>query len=757
MIKKQFFLILVILGYLFTNSVFSKNNTQRLNHRQILDFNQNWLFEKDDWVGLNNASQEDWNDNYWEKIRLPHSWNANDTFDNEQGYYRGFGWYRKHFKIGKELKGRKLYLRFGAIYVGAEIWVNGNYFGPFNSGYTPIQIDITECVDMEKKNLIAIRVNNIHNDEIPPGRWRMDYNCYGGIYREVELISLSPVHLSENELFVTTPVVDQKFSQISVQIGVKNNTNVPRQTKVVCELFDGTKSVAKFSQSMQVPAGLNLILKNLKSSIKNTKLWSPESPYLYSLKITLFNDKNEAIDDLITKVGFRDFYFDSNKGFFLNGKHLELKGLNRHQCYPGLANAVPKRLQIEDVKILKDLGANFIRCSHYPQHPDLLNACDELGLLVYGELASWQHIGGEKFIGIMDQMMKEMICRDRNHPSIILWGLMNEGRSKKMFERIQRTTKRLDPTRPTIYAENHIKEAIELGTAFIPDVLGLNYKLQKYDELHQNYPHLKLTNSECTNPDGSILGDLETELAGLFKIKNDLDLIESRDYLGGACIWSMHDYGTEYKPVRPIQKSGVIDVYRRYKEAAYYLKSRWHKEPFIHISGHWTFPDEVGKIKDVYVWSNCDKVKLFLNGEIINKNTDEPNLWQVSYEPGELKAVGKKGRSEVKYILKTAGNPAKIVLSTLSSELVADGFDAIPFEAKIVDQNGVIVPLNKKIVSFGISGLGKLIGIGGETKVRTAKGSAIILVQSTGNVGTIYVTAKAEGLKLGQFQIIANK
>ncbi len=447
-----FFLILV---QVINKPVFPTNNILKLRHRQILDFNQNWLFEKDDWVGLNNASQEDWKDSHWEKIRLPHSWNTEDTFDNEQGYYRGFGWYRKHFKIGEAHKGRKLYLRFGAIYVGAEIWVNGKYFGPFNSGYTPIQIDITNCVKWDEDNLIAIRVNNVHNDEIPPGRWRMDYNCYGGIYREVELISVSPVHLVESEFFVTTPIVNKNLSEISVQLQVKNNSNESVRTKVVCELFDKTKSITKFFQSIQVPSGLTVTFNDVKALVKNTKLWSPESPNLYSLKVTLYKN-DEPIDDLITKIGFREFYFDSNKGFFLNGNHLKLKGLNRHQCYPGLANAVPRRLQIEDVKILKDLGANFVRCSHYPQHPEFLNACDELGILVYEELASWQHIGGEKFINIMDQMMEEMICRDRNHPSIILWGLMNEGRSKKMFDKLLQTAHRIDPSRPSIYAENHI-------------------------------------------------------------------------------------------------------------------------------------------------------------------------------------------------------------------------------------------------------------------------------------------------------------
>ncbi len=746
--------IILLVIFAMVESVPSQNNNFKLQYRQIIDFNQNWLFEKDDWIGLHNAAQEDWDDSRWEKIRLPHSWNAEDTFDAVQGYYRGFGWYRKHFQVDEKHKGRKLYLHFGAIFVGAEIWVNGKYFGQFYNGFTPIQIDITDSIRWDKDNLIAIRVNNIHNDEIPPGRWRMDYNCYGGIYREVELISLAPVHVVDTSFFITTPTVDELASVLAVQLEVKNNSAATAEAQVVCELFQENHRLAKFAQFIHVPSGLGVTVRDLHTVVKKAKLWSPDMPNLCWLKVTLYH-QNEPVDDLNTSFGFREFYFDANRGFFLNGKHLKLKGLNRHQCYPGLANAVPLRLQIEDANILKEMGANFVRCSHYPQHPAFLTECDELGILVYEEVASWQHIGGEKFIGIMEQMMDEMIRRDRNHPSIILWGLMNEGRSKKMFERLQKTANFLDPTRPTIYAENHIKEAIELGTAFVPDILGLNYDLQNYDQLHLNYAHLKLTNSECSNPDGSIFGDVAAELAGLFKIKNDLDLIESRNYLGGACLWSMHDYGSEYKPVWPIQKSGVVDVYRRYKEAAYYLKSRWSKEPFIHISGHWTYPGEEGKIKDVYVWSNCEKVGLLLNGKVIKKDTENPNLWQVSYAPGELKAIGKKDNREIACFLLTAGEPEKIVLFALSNEIKADGFDAVPVEARIVDHNGVLVPLNKKMVSFEMVGAGKLIGIGGKTDVETAKGSAAILVQSNGSEGKIVISARAEGLLQGQYQISA--
>jgi len=738
---------------LFANVVHSFKHDKQSMGRQIIDFNKNWLFEKDDWVGLHNASQPDWDDSKWEKIRLPHSWNMEDTFDDVQGYYRGFGWYRKHFKIADEHRGRKLFIRFGAIYVQAEIWINEKHFGPFPSGYTPITIDITDCINWEGENLIAVRVNNIHNDEIPPGRWRMDYNCYGGIYREVELISVSPVHLGEDDFFVTTPIIEKEYSEIAVQIKVKNCTDKLAETKVVCELFDGANLKAKFEQSMRVPAGLAVLLNNLHAKVNDLKLWSPDDPKLYRLKVTLLQE-GEAVDDLVTDIGIRTFGFDAEQGFFLNGKPLQLRGLNRHQCYPGLANAVPPRLQIRDAEILKELGANFVRCSHYPQHPDFLKACDRLGILVYEEVASWQHIGGDVFINTMNRMLEDMIRRDRNHPSIILWGLMNEGRSVKMFEKLQATAHRLDPTRPTCYAENHLKEAVEFGTAFIPDVLGLNYKVQDYDELHSSYPHLRLVNTECSNPDSSIYGDIEKEITGVLKIKNDLDLIESRDYLAGSCIWSMHDYGTEYKPVWPIQKSGVMDVYRRFKEAAYYLQSRWTDEPFVRIAGHWTFTGEEGTVKDVHVWSNCDKVKLFLNNAEVRSDNKHP--WRIQYEPGELLAVGHKGKKKVQYSLKTAAEPSKVIIKSLSKEILPDGFDVVPIEAHIVDDNGVTVPINQKLITFDISGPGKLVGIGGANQVGTASGSAMIPVQSTGVKGAIIVTALAEGLTPAKCEIMAN-
>jgi beta-galactosidase len=252
------------------------------------------------------------------------------------------------------------------------------------------------------------------------------------------------------------------------------------------------------------------------------------------------------------------------------------------------------------------------------------------------------------------------------------------------------------------------------------------------------------------------LGNLESEIKGTMKIKNDLDYIESRDFLAGSCIWSFHDYGTEYKPVWPIQTSGVVDMYRRYKEAAYFLKARWSEEPFIHIAGHWTWSGNKGKEKNVYVWHNCDKVELFLNGKKLTNHQVNEDFWKLIYEPGELKAVGKKTGKTVSHIIKTANDPTKIVLYSKDKILKSDGYDAFPIIAEIMDDNGTVIPTNDEIIKFTISGGAKLIGIGGKTETKTAAGSAAILIQSTGEKQEIIIQAETENLKSEKYLIRIN-
>lgn len=744
--NKKVLLLLIIVS--FSNFIFGNDI------RRVFDFNKNWLYDQNDWVGFYHGSSMSWDESDWISVSTPHTFNAQDTFDNDRGYYRGFAWYRKHFDVPESEKGRILKVHFGAIGNESEIWVNQKFMGKFTNGYTPIEIDITDFISWDSDNVIAIRVNNLHNDEIPPGRWRMDYNVYGGIYREVELLSLSPIYLEKNGLFVQSPEVAESVSRISVSASIHNTSFETQKAKIQCDLYNGEKLVANFSSSLTLAPRQKIPVRNLIAEVRDVDLWSVDNPHLYKLKVSLHQD-DKILDIIQTKMGFRSFRFDPDKGFFLNGQSLKLHGLNRHQCYPGMGNAVPKRFQVEDAILLKELGANFVRCAHYPQHPIFLDACDSLGLIVYEEVASWQHIGGEEFIDNMNTMMEGMIKRDRNHPSIVLWGMMNEGQSYEMFERLHKTAKDLDPTRPSCYSENRIEEGIKEGTIYQPDVLGLNYNLNKYDDFHANYPGIALVNTECTNADQTKIGELKGELEAVAKIKSDLDFIAARDYLAGACIWGFHDYGTNYEPVWPMQTSGVVNEYRQLKETAYYLKARWQKDPFIHIAGHWNFTGDEGKVKEVHVWHNCEKAEIYLNGKRI-KNVAN-NAWEVPYESGELKAIGKIGTKTVEYVLRTAGVAQKLVCSIKDGRIKASEFDAILVNASFVDNEGNIVPENDEKVSFQISGPGKIVGIGGSVSSLTEKGTASIVIQSTGEEGIIEVKAISTDLISSPIEIEARK
>ena len=287
----------------------------QLRTRHVVDFNAGWLFEQDDWVGLNNASHLDWDDSRWLPVQLPHSFNAEDTFDPPSGYYRGFAWYRKHFSVDKSYDGRILKLHFGAIGNESEIWVNEHYMGKFFSGYTPVEIDITDVIKREAENLIAIRVNNLHNDEVPPGRWRMDYNVYGGIYREVTLVSLAPVHLVKDDLHITTPEVSEKTCLLNIQAGINNGLNRLVRAKIVCRLMRKGMIVSEFGEERTAPSGIITPVKGVEARIEDVSLWSPDDPALYQLQVQLVAD-GTVIDELITSIGFRQFHFDPENGFY---------------------------------------------------------------------------------------------------------------------------------------------------------------------------------------------------------------------------------------------------------------------------------------------------------------------------------------------------------------------------------------------------------------------------------------------------------
>jgi beta-galactosidase len=391
-------------------------------------------------------------------------------------------------------------------------------------------------------------------------------------------------------------------------------------------------------------------------------------------------------------------------------------------------------------------------------HPAFFDACDELGVLVLEEIASWQWIGGSAFTRNAISMMEEMIARDRHHPSIILWGLLNEGRSSELFRTLNATAKKCDPWRCTIYADNDPEEGLELGTVYVPDVLGLNYKVPHLDELRPVLKGIKLSNTEHTNantgerfkPDGTLFSEEESQIWQIERVLHDIAEFDRREWIAGNALWCMHDYGTEYAVSRPIQKSGVFDSWRGLKSAAYAIRAWWSKEPFVHIAGHWTYPEVKGTTRKIIVLSNCESVELLLNGKSLGSKQRDPQAcwfeWDVAYKPGEIVALGRAGSGEFKDSRRTAGAAVALRLESLDTTLPANGTDITVLIATVVDKDGTPVPSANVDVAFSVKGGGTFFGLYGKPSVAAKYGVGRMAYRAGRAKGTATITASADGL-----------
>ena len=718
--------------------------------RVTQDLSQDWRFRLGDAEGAEDAAFDDVG---WEPMCLPHTWNAADTFTPTRGYYRGKGCYRKRFTLSDEACLQKVSIEFGAGFAVAGAWINGKQAGTFMGGFTGFTLDATDHV-RPGDNLVAIALDNAHNPDVLPGKEVPDYNLYGGLYREAALVLKDRLHIPQYGVAITTPTVSRAIATLRVGVLVRNERDGPEDWTCTASLHDRDgKLVIERRESQRLGPDTERVVVFYFPGIRELNLWSPDDPYLYTLSATVEQDET-VVDAETVSFGFRTFEFTRDDGFILNGQPLKLRGVNRHQDYPGLGNALPERLQVHDAELIKEMGANFVRTSHYPQHPAFLDACDRLGLLVYAEIASWQHIGGEQFMRNAQAMLRQMIARDRNHPSIILWGLLNEGRHRDLFARLNAAAHNADPTRATVYAENQPDEGRQLGTVYVPDVLGINYELPHIDDIREGLPDLKLLSSEHTNADSAVRGHLDTELAQVNKLKTDTDIIDAHRYLAGGALWSMHDYGTDYEPVWPIQHSGVLDAYRLPKAGFYYLKCRWRREPMLYFCGHWTWPGQEGQPRPVTVVHNCDSVELLLNGRPCGTQQENPARWGIPYEPGELTAIAQKARRKGRKTLRTAGAPASLKLFAYPTTLEADGRDVAEVTVWLVDDAGATVPRAGE-VHFAVGGPAVLRGIGGEPTTQLAAGLGRILVQATTTPGPIRVTARYQDLSATTLDLTA--
>lgn len=730
----------------------------------------------------------------WKTVDLPHDWVVDLPYAAEASHSHGYktvgykypetsvGWYRKTISIPASDFGKHLYLQFDGIFRDARIWVNGFFLGEEPSGYVTQVYDITDYLNYGGDNLVVVRV-----DATLEEGWFYEG---AGIYRHVWLNKTAPIHVAPFGTFVSSSL-SPSFDKAEVTV----------QTTVINDgIKEGTYRLSQLLKAAngQVVASAGNVEQSLKAKSKSVstvqltvdapELWDVERPYLYQLVTEVYQGAN-LVDSYTTPFGIRQVDFDADKGFFLNGKSLKLKGLNMHQDHAGVGSAIPDALQVYRLKQLKALGCNAYRASHNPMTPEMLDACDREGILVIAE---------NRLMGINPYqlgVLSRMIERDRNHPSIILWSVGNEEWGIEWNEKGERIAAsmceychRLDSTRLMTVASS------SGPTVLVPaDVAGYNYILQNpVDEHRANYPKRCAVGTEETSGCGTrniYFDEVEKGwMAALNRKPNGSDSLlnciergwkfyDERPWLGGLFYWTGFDYRGEPNPLKfPATGSqfGILDYCGFPKDEAYYLKAWWTDEPVLHILPHWNLKGHEGDSIDVWVYSNCEEVELLVNGKNLGKQPMPKNghlAWKAIYQPGKVKAVGyRNGRRCMTQEIETTGEGQQIRVTVDRLEIRADKKDVAVACVEILDKKGRVVPTACESLNLEVAGPVRILGVGNgnpafqekerpeEAEARifsvdTFNGLAQVLLQSTGEAGEAILTVRSGNLKEGQVTI----
>ena len=769
-------------------------------------FNSGWKFSSGD---IENAQNANFNDSEWRALDLPHDWAIEGPFTQEVNYkggylpYPGVAWYRKTFKVRPETK--NLMIECDGIMRNSKIWLNGEYIGGWPYGYTSFSIDLTDKIERENENIIAIRVDNQDNSS----RWYPG----SGIYRNVWLTYTNPIHVSHWGTYITTPVITENLAEVQVKTLINNSESYSAGLELSTVILDSNGDVlAKEAvDNISIDAEQQTeIVQQLK--ITDPQLWSVDSPYLYKA-VTSIIFEGRVVDTYETPFGVRYFHFDPDKGFFLNGMHLKLKGVNLHHDLGPLGAAVNKRATERQLEIMKEMGVNAIRTAHNPPSPEQLELCDELGILVIDEtFDEWSvsKYGVPNAYNIWfnewaEKDTRALIMRDRNHPSVIMWSIGNEipdldtEAGKKHAKLLSDICREMDPTRP-VNAGVHLTTSFdsELEKSF--DVFGMNYWQDRYDKMHAEFPNLPLLSTESS-------ATLSTRGEYHFPVKevysgyvHDSKQITSYDivntgfgalpdvvfelleapWMAGQFVWSGFDYHGEPDPYEegyfPAHSSyfGIVDMCGFKKDRFYLYQSQWTDGPMIHLLPSWNWEGREGELTPVYIYSNCAEVELFVNEKSMGRKQKQEGIYryiwdEIIYQPGSIKAVGYGTGGEIlsEKEIRTAGQPSKIGLEADRASIHADGQDLAFITVKILDADGNICPNANNLVKFSIEGEGllKCVGNGDPTCIESYQASersafhglCLLVVRSTQNPGKISVRASSDGIEDTIIEISSDK
>ncbi|MFC0604871.1 glycoside hydrolase family 2 TIM barrel-domain containing protein [Winogradskyella pulchriflava] len=610
---------------------------------------------------INSGWQYSQDKTIWQTINIPHTWNIEDAFDDQPGYRRGLGYYKKQIFIPSEESEKIHYLKFNAINQEATVFVNGKKVGNHKGGYTAFNFDVTKFLKYDDYNLIEVTVDNSHNIDIPP--LDADFTFYGGIYRDVELISLPKQHFSLKDFasdgfYIDYPFVSKGAAKIEIKALIDNFDSNEVELNLNLDVFDKEgNSVFNSESSYEVNSISTKTVNISEIKIVYPNLWSPDNPYLYKLQLTLSDEDGIILDQKQSNLGFRWATVDAEKGFFLNGKPIKLIGVNRHQDHKDYGNAVPIELQKQDIHLIKNMGANVIRFAHYPHARELYKLCDELGILVWTEIPIVNKVtDSEAFFEVSNTMQNEHIKQYYNYPSVVMFGYMNEIflrlafdnkstekekedlkiTSLKLARELEDLTRKLAPNHITVMA-GHLNEVYnETGIADLPMIFGWNLYFGWYDaqvedlgkfldDQHQRYPKRSLLLSEY-GPGADVRIFTKTPKKFDFSTNYQAKLHQSyykqitdRPFMTGMTAWNFADFGSEFRgdAIPHVNQKGLVQYDRTPKDIYYWYKSVLDDSgPFIHIATDYlkqltVLEDETFPIQ---IYSNSKDINISLNG-----------------------------------------------------------------------------------------------------------------------------------------------
>ena len=762
-------------------------------------FNNNWKFTTGN---PENAQSINFDDSSWEKVNLPHDWAIKGPFNEQENGstgklpWRGEGWYRNTFTLSSEDQGKVVYIKFDGVMSSPQIFVNGEPAGKWDYGYSSFYLDISDFVKYGQENGIAVYVDNRKHDS----RWYPG----AGIYRKVEMMTTEKVHEEIWGTYITTPVVSRSYAEMRILSNVWNKDSEDKKVTVEAVLVspEGFEIKTVASRQRTLPAGSLFQFDNWMTVVR-PQIWDVDHPVLYSIKTKVIVD-GKVVDSNETPFGFRSFEFTSDDGFHLNGRRLQLRGVNLHHDHGPLGAAFNKRSMERKLEILKEMGCNAVRTSHNICAPELIELCDKMGLLVFNEAFDKYDKKADifeatDFYEFGERVIKNFVLRDRNNPSVFIWSVGNEmgdiqSNSNFGLQRLAAMVglvRKYDITRPVTMACDQESNAHWRHFDYY-DVHAWNYD-QRWKTARKLDPSKSVIISESASTVSTRgfyelpLPEKPTDFSQSNQVSSydlhapswaevcDDDFMwqENDKYIAGEFVWTGFDYLGEPTPYSSSRSSyfGIVDLCGIPKDRYYLYQSYWRPEKdLIHILPHWNWPGHEGKKVPVFVYTNGDEAELFLNGKSLGKQSKKPKseisteryrlMWHdVVYEAGELKAVAyRAGKVIGEKVLRTAGEAYTLKLTPDRSRLKASGEDLSFILVEAYDKNGNLCPLAEYMINFELKGPGEIAGVGNGNPQshepfvapyrKLFNGKAMLIVRTIANKpGKITVEASAEGLK----------